>query len=150
MSGRSQIVIRPSCLTIFWSSSGPFSTYSLVCASSRASQRNPAAVSPVCFNPRSMIIPHTARIVPAARGPRMGPRRAEPVVHRLRAHVEPADVHVGVQVFKPVLEQGEQVAAVGGVDDERRAAVALAGGSEQGEDGAKDEPLRIADCGLRN
>src|SRR6266571_58799 len=68
MSGRSQIVTSPSCRTIFWSSSGPLRTYSLVCASRRRSHWKPAAVSPVCFRPRSMIIPHTARIVPLASG----------------------------------------------------------------------------------
>ncbi len=70
-SGRSQMDTSPSCRTSFWSSSVPLRTYSLVLASRRRSQSKPAAVSPVRRSSRSMIMPHTARIVPDAIGSRI-------------------------------------------------------------------------------
>src|SRR5207247_7559896 len=58
--------------------------------------------------------------------------------------------------FEPTLEQREEIAAVGAVDDERRSVVALTTRGERGEHGSADEPVRnadfelqISDCGLR-
>src|SRR2546427_371898 len=123
MSGRSHIVTSPSWRAIFWSSKGPFSTYSFVCASRRRSHANPAAVSPVALRPRGTPEP-TVRLW-------IRPLRAHAVVHLLRPHVEPAHVHGRVQLLETALEQREQISAMRRIDDERRAAVAPAGNGEQ-------------------
>src|SRR5256886_12619367 len=72
---------------------------------------------------------------------RVGALGAQPVVHLLRAHVEPPHVDVGVELFEATLEQREEIAAVGAVDDERRATVAPAGSREQCEQYRAGEPL---------
>src|SRR2546430_13199656 len=80
---------------------------------------------------------------------RVGALGAQPVVHLLRAHVEPPHVDVGVELFEATLEQREEIAAVGAVDDERRATVALTTRREQGDHHRADEPVRNAECGMR-
>src|SRR3989442_1182931 len=49
-----------------------------------------------------------------------------------------------------LLEQGEEIAAVGRVDDERRTAVALAGGCENRKRDDADDQVRNAECGMRS
>jgi len=44
---------------------------------------------------------------------RVGALRTQAVVDVLRAHVEPPHVDVGMQRLEAVLEQGQQIAAVG-------------------------------------
>src|SRR2546425_3376776 len=70
-SGRSQTVSSPSWRAILSLTSAGFCSYAFVWPSSRRSQAKPAAVSPVCLRPRSMMNPKTARIVPLASGSRM-------------------------------------------------------------------------------
>src|SRR2546430_11570129 len=81
---------------------------------------------------------------------RVGTLGAQPVVHLLRAHVEPPHVDVGVELFEATLEQREEIAAVGAVDDERRATAALAGGREEHKHGRAEEQTWNAECRTRN
>ena len=73
----------------------------------------------------------------AAREDRVGPAepdvrlrvrllRPHPVVDLLRAHVEPAHVDVGMGALELLLDQRQEIAPVGRVEDERRAGVAAA------------------------
>src|SRR4029077_12647396 len=70
-------------------------------------------------------------------GLRIGALRAEPVVDLLRAHVEPTHVDVRVWLFEPSLHEGEEVAAVGRIDDEGNPMVARAG--SENEDGCENQ-----------
>ena len=88
------------------------------------------------------------RAGPAEPDVRLGihPLGAQPVVHLLRAHVEPVDDDVGVEVLEAMLEQREQVAAVGRIDDEGSAAVAPAGPGERDDQRGAEN----AERGTRN
>ena len=54
------------------------------------------------------------------------PLGPQPVVHFLRAHVEPVHDDIRVELLEAVLEQGEEIAAVGRIDDEGRSSIAPA------------------------
>ena len=60
-------------------------------------------------------------------GLRIHALESEPIEDLLRSHVEPAHVDVGMSPLEGVLQQGELVAAVWRVDDDRRARVGVAG-----------------------
>src|SRR5207244_515323 len=116
MSGRSHIVTSPSWRAIFWSSKGPLSTYSFVCASRprpggavRLEQR----VGRRAREDRRRTPEPNVRL-------RIRPLRAHAVVHLLRPHVEPPHVHARVQLLEAALEEGEQISAMRGINDERR------------------------------
>ena len=64
-------------------------------------------------------------------GLRVGGLGADAVVDLLRAHVEPAHVDLGVRLLVGAFEERQQVAAVGRVQHQRRAAVAAAAGQQR-------------------
>src|SRR3989454_10357669 len=64
---------------------------------------------------------------------RVGALGTEPVVHLLRAHVEPAHVDVGMESLEAALQQGQKIATVGRINDEGRATVPRTGAREENE-----------------
>jgi len=53
---------------------------------------------------------------------------ADAIEDILRSHVEPANVDIGIQGLEATLEQRQEIAAVGRIDDKRSAGVPGTGG----------------------